>query len=120
MGVEVAVILGVAVGDAVFAAGKDEVDGVRVNTTGVTGPQDDTKANSDSNNKTRLAYCILTLTRRYNFTSSSQPRQDNGLLLLVFPLLIRVRDFTFFICFEEQHLGDAFVSIDLGGKWCSI
>ena len=43
----------------------------------------------------------------------SQLRQLNRLLLLVFPLLICVRNIAFFVRFKEQNLCDPFVGVNL-------
>src|SRR4029079_16259923 len=42
-----------------------------------------------------------------------QPRQRDTALALVLSGLVAVRDLARLVAFEEQHLGDAFVRIDL-------
>lgn len=51
---------------------------------------------------------------------ASDFRQHDRLLLLVFALLIRVRDLTLLICLEEEDLGQPFIGVDLGWQGRSI
>jgi hypothetical protein len=44
----------------------------------------------------------------------SKPGQRNATLSLIFPLAIFVRDFRLF-AFEENHLRNAFIGVNLGG-----
>ncbi|MPN06353.1 hypothetical protein SDC9_153609 [bioreactor metagenome] len=46
--------------------------------------------------------------------NGSKLGQQDPLLILVFALAVSVGDFTDFVALEEEHLGDAFVGIDLG------
>ena len=47
-------------------------------------------------------------------------RQRDAALALVFAAAIFVGGFADFVGFEEDHLRDAFVSVDLRGQWCRV
>src|ERR1700687_3430810 len=49
-----------------------------------------------------------------------QARQDDPALRLVLPLLVLVTHFTVFIGFEEDHLAQPFIRINLRGQRCRV
>src|SRR5712692_7276191 len=49
-----------------------------------------------------------------------KPRQHDPALRLVLSLLVLVAHFTFFIGFEEDHLAQPFIRVNLRGQWRCI